>query len=657
MNDKILGHAYERLERNKNKNFSQQPRLSNKANESPNFFSSVLRWVTAAKDEEPEYKADSRTRDTWLSSFWPREPHWAGVVSSVNMIDSNRGWNMIGGRNQVMRFVPVLRDADDGAGWRQWISQQSTGFYTSDMGPITELGRDGDAGPVRALYHVDPTKCMLTGNRKRPLKYDNTKNPWKPEDFFRLVSMKNIREEFNGLGISATTRVLDMAKLMLGIYGHEMEMIGARAPKGLLLLQNVSQEQWDQAMRVRDASLDSDMRRYYNAVAVIAQQGVDSIDAKLVALSQLPQGFDLEVFTNLLMYTYALCIGYDPIEFWPVQAGQLGRGRETDIQHRKGTGKGGLNFMLAMQEALQKELPDTVHFEFEQRDQEGVLLDVKVAQEAANLVTTLYSGKGAQVPGPRGESGGDGEAPRTELRELESLITREEARSLLVKWGVFPDSWTQSEEEAKATDAKEIERLKHEELMENDTVRRAIFQYPTEPIIQYSWSVYGEKTRVLFRRGEDAQKATRFSLVKPIALIPDFSRDEDTEQVQLPDSPILPLPVDSFRVENGLNMYQGETPPLMITVKNKKGEEIDVSSSLEIIYFISKTINDKPFLIKEIGRGVRVDRSNIHIDFDPEDTKNLHGRYFHRIKILDDLGRSFTVFQGEMAVLKGYLDA
>jgi hypothetical protein len=546
-----LRQSLEGVERAIQRVKSKQPRLSSKAPEAPNFFSGVLNWVTAAADQEPEYRPDSRTRDKWLSSFWKRESHWAGVVSSVNMIDANRGWTMIGGRNQVNRFVPVLKNADDGAGWRQWISQQSTGFYTTDMGPITEIGRDGVGGPMRAIYHLDPTKCLLTGNPDKPLRYDNSKNPWSRDDFFRLVSMKNIEENFHGLGFSATSRVLEMTKLMLGIYSHQMEMVGARAPKGLLLLQNISQEQWDQAMRIRKANLDSEMRQYYNAVAVIAQQGVDNIDAKLVALSQLPAGFDLEVFSNLLMYAYALCIGYDPIEFWPVQAGQLGRGRETDIQHRKGTGKGGLNFMLAMQEAIQGQLPETLHFEFEQRDQEGVLLDVQVAQAVANFVATLWSGKGSQVPGSRGAAGGDGEPISMEPQEVERLITTEEARSLLVQFGVIPDSWTQTDEEIKATDVKEMERLKRDKLMENEAVRRAVYQYPEEPIVEYRWNYLGRHTsRVLFRQGQDALKATRFTLVKPTALIPDFSQD-------LPPVPLydfwdndLDAEYDEYRQEN-----------------------------------------------------------------------------------------------------------
>lgn len=530
--------ALEQVERAIKKSNSKQPRFGKKPDEGV-FFNSVLRWVEAASTNEPPYQSDSRMRDTWLSSFWPQEPHLAGVLASVNSIDANRGWHLTGGRNQVQRFARVFRNAEDGEGWRTYISLQSSAYYTSDIGALTEVERDGRGGPMRNIYHVDPTKCHLTGKRNTPLKYNNSKDPWERDDFFRLVSMRNIREDFNGLGLCAVSRVLDMSKIMLAIYNHELEQLGARAPRGLLLLQNIGQNQWIEAMKTRDAQLDSDMRKYYQAVAVIAQEGVESIDAKLVALSQLPENFDLKVFTDLLLYSYALCIGYDPVEFWPVQQGQMGRGRETDIQHRKGTGKGGLNFMLAYQDRMLDELPDSLSFEFEQRDQEGVLLDAEVAQAWANVVSTLYGGGSSTSPGP---GAGDGKAPAPTSEPPDSkpkpnaaqakpqptakpILSWEEARQILVNKGVIPPDWTEMDEDVSATDAKNVEqRRQREALLENDRILQALYQYPNEPIVRYSWSgATGKaKTKVIFANQEDAFSHTRFTMLKPAAL-PDFS--------------------------------------------------------------------------------------------------------------------------------------
>lgn len=528
----------ERVERALEASKSKQPRFK-KAN-SEQVFSSAMRWVHIAQEEEPPYEADSRLRDKWLSSFWKKEPHLAGVISSVNSIDANRGWHLVGGRNQVARFSNILRQAEDGAGWRQYISMQSSAYYTTDIGAITEIGRDTYNGPLRAIYHVDPTRCRLTGDRDYPLRYDLNREPWRVDDFFRLVSMKSILEDYKGLGLCAVSRVLDMAKIMLAVYNHELEQLGSRAPKGLMLLQNIGQGQWEEAMKVREARLDSDMRRYYNAVAVIAQEGVDAIDAKLIALSQLPEGFDIEVFTNLLMYAYALCIGYDPIEFWPVLAGQLGRGRETDIQHRKGTGKGGLNFMLAYQDQIQMHLPESIQFEFEQRDQEGVLLDAQVTQAWANVAATLYTGGSSTAPGPAGDKGGDGEtalAPAANtINESQSILTRDEVRTMLVNAGVIPASWTNNIEDVTATDAKgvDVERYRREELLSQEHVRRSLELFPNEPIIRYSWPE--NKSQVLFLNAQDALRATRFTIVKPEPQqLPVFDdeivEEEDTEWI------------------------------------------------------------------------------------------------------------------------------
>lgn len=535
---------------------SKQPRFgATQSNDA--FFTSFMRWTTLANLEEPPYNPDSRERDKWLTTFWRREPHLAGVLSSVNAIDSNRGWHLTGGRNQVARYINTLRFAEDGAGWRHYISMQSTSYYTSDLGGITEVGRDGIDGPLRALYHVDPTRCVLTGKPDRPLKYDKNKKPWRRDDFFRLTSMRNIDETFHGLGYCAISRLLDLSKIMLAVYYHELEQLGARAPKGLLLMQNISQGQWNEAMQAREASLQGSMRQYYDSVAVIAQEGVDAVDAKLIALSQLPAGFDLEVFTNLLMYGYALCFGYDPIEFWPVLAGQLGRGRETDIQHRKGTGKGGMNFMLAFQDQMQLQLPETVAFDFEQRDQEGVLLDASVAQAWANVATTLY-GNGNRISGPpdrgrkpNGENAEDG----TDIDEesepgsqtgwsnepggvTEGILTRQEVRTLLVNQGIIPSDWTEGEEDVSASDVsgKKL-RTRRDELLENENIRRAVYQFPNEPIVRYHWP--SGRSEILFEEAQEALTRSSYHVLKPTALIPDFLQEEAEPDLSLEDRETL----------------------------------------------------------------------------------------------------------------------
>jgi hypothetical protein len=258
-----------------------------------------------------------------------------------------------------------------------------------------------------------------------PLKYYPPKGGkvqrWSSEDFFRVVSLPSYVEEYNGLGNCAVGRCVQLAQLMIALYRHDEEQLGARAPRGLLLLSGIKQKQWVDAMEARDAQLDGDMSKYFGAIAVLAS-GTATVDGKLLALSELPKGFDQKIWMDMIMYGFSLCFGYDPSEFWPVQYGSLGRGNETQIQHEKATGKGRLDFVLGFQEQLQNYLPESISFLFEQRDDQGDLLHLAVEQAKANVVKTLYTSEQGGVP----------------------LITNPEGRVMLAEYGVIPSSWSPS---------------------------------------------------------------------------------------------------------------------------------------------------------------------------------------------------------------------
>lgn len=465
--------ALERVERALSEAKSRQPRF---APDPDRFFASVYGWVDSGLDAPP-YQADSRTRDRWLSAFWPREPHLAGVVNSVVGIDKNRNWSLTGGRTSVRRYEAVLRSslaAPDLGGWRNFFSAQSLSYYTSDLGAVAEIGRDGEDGPLRTLWHLDPARCRLTGKPEAPLQYDNTRDPWRLGDYFRVPSLPSADETMHGLGFCAVSRCFELAALMVAVYTHQKEKLLARAPKGLLLLQGISESQWVDAMAAREAPLSQREQDYFGGVAVLATEGLDKPEARLVALSELPDGFDAETFTNLLMYGYALAFGYDATEFWPVQFGALGRGRETEIQHRKATGKGGHDFISGYQEHLQDLLPESLFFEFEERDAEGELRDAEISAAWADVANAMYqAGMGT--------------------------LDRDEARSILADRGVIPAEWAETADENAWVDAEGLERAR---LLDNARVRRAIERTPDEPIVRYTWPMGRE--RVLWRSGAEA---------------------------------------------------------------------------------------------------------------------------------------------------------
>jgi hypothetical protein len=181
------------------------------------------------------------------------------------------------------------------------------------------------------------------------------------------------------------------------------------------------------------------------------------------------------------MYGYASCFGFDPSEFWPVQFGSLGRGTETEVQHMKATGKGGTEFALAYGEQLQRVLPDTLHFEFEQRDDAGSAQKAAVKRAKLDWVSMAY------------QSG---------LQAGQPLLSRDEARQLLADEQLIPSEWTLTPDESSSTDTEDADETEEpaaaqaERMLDTVPVRRAIAQFPYEPIVRVTWP--GNKMQVLY---------------------------------------------------------------------------------------------------------------------------------------------------------------
>jgi hypothetical protein len=256
--------------------------------------------------------------------------------------------------------------------------------------------------------------------------------------------------------------------------------------KGLLLVNNITEAQWKKAMDAREEQLTAKQRDIYGGVEVLAGMGeFGSVDAKLIALSSLPDGFNQETMTNLLMNGYALAFGYDPREFWPVSQGSLGTGRETQVQAEKATAKGAGDFRLSFQERFQQELPPTLHFEFDERDDQGELLKAEVRQAQANVIDTMSKA---------GEKLGT------------AYLSSEEVRQLWAQEGLIPEEWTLEEEESKATDEEALRKR----MLELPALRAAAERYSKESIVRYSVKYdpisnkREERETVLWSSGEEA---------------------------------------------------------------------------------------------------------------------------------------------------------
>ncbi len=458
---------------------SKQPRFAVDTRQIHDFFNKIYGFTKEAIFSEPKYQADSRKRDAWLAKVITKEPYLLGILQSVVAIDKNRGWTLIGGRNQVRKFVGILHNfqvSADISGWRNGMSVTAQSYYQADLGSVVEIGRSLPNGPLAALYTVDPTQCMLTGNSEKPLRYMPAKKEnqsWALNDYFRVPSLPSTNEKMFGLGYCAVSRCLDLAKLLVSLYEHEREKLGSKAPKGILTINGVTQQQWLQSLEESNDERAVLEREYYTGVQVLANgdSGPD-IKVELTSLSGLPEEFDRREFLDMIIYGYALAFGYDPREFWPVSSGGLSTATESESQHRRATSKGGLDFALGFQEKIQEELPPTLDFEFERRDVAGDMAEVEFQKAQLDVVKGMF------------ESVNDAG---------ENLISFPEARQLLVSAELIPEEWTPQEEDKAISDTDDAGA---EELLEKQRVKYAMERFPDQEIVVYNDRT--KKTRVIF---------------------------------------------------------------------------------------------------------------------------------------------------------------
>lgn len=465
---KVIDNAGAQIERATSDQaaISRQQRFGVAPASANTMFQSLYGFVKGSIFDEPKYYGDSRKRDAWLAQVVLKEPYLLGILQSVVSIDKNRGFTIAGGKTQVKRFMAILHSfqvAPDLFGWRPGMSASARNFYQSDLGALVEIGRAGEGGPLAALYTVDPTKCRLTGKPEAPLNYTADKGQeWGPSDYFRVTSFPSTMESMNGLGYCAVSRSLELAKLVVSVFEHYREQLGSKAPKGILTINGgLTLQQWLQSLEESNAELKSLQREYYSGVQVlVGGEGESEIKVSLTSLSNLPDQFDYKSFIDLIMYGYALEFGYDPREFWPVSSGTLGTGNETTQQHRKASSKGGLDFALGFQEELQDELPDTIQFEFEQRDVEGDIAEIAFNKAKFEIIDGMY--KSADAGGT-------------------PLITHDQALQLLVEAKLIPEEWTVSEEPIQATDTDDIG-----DMLQKQRVQNALKKYPKDDIVIYS---------------------------------------------------------------------------------------------------------------------------------------------------------------------------
>ena len=479
--------------------------------EADGLFTSLARWVDDANLVEPPYVHDTRRRDQWLDTFWKREPFMAGVISQVVSLKKNQGYSITGGRNQVLKYSLMFKNANGGKGWRNYAGKQARAYYTGDLGAPSEIARQGKYPdvdqnklallmaaypyneraraellrmnqeiadmPFGGLYHIDHTHVHLTGNPYAPLEMNfdgGGASRWLATEFFLCNSLPDARSDMQDVGFCALSRVLALAQIMVAIIRHDKEQLSAAAPAGFLALSGLSKQQWEKAMLERKRDRENQGLLYMRDLMVLASKD-STVEAKIISLSNLPDNFKLADWMEVYAQIVAGGFGFDLREFWTVKGGTLGVNGEAIVQADKTTGKGEADFTTEHAEQIQRLLPDTVEFAYDNRNDSGDLARFEAQRAYVDMLLTIYKEtKDAELP----------------------ILTTEQMQRMFVLAGIIdPDVIApDGEDQGVATDTEK------QRVRDSDAIRRAAMLYPRQPIIRaYS----DDRIKVLWESGSE----------------------------------------------------------------------------------------------------------------------------------------------------------
>lgn len=393
-------------------------------------------WLTLSStiDECPAYW--SRWRDAWLREFVyrPGNDLLAGAISTVAAKVATTGWYFEGPERTANFYRRVLLEQMGfGAGWTFDIMQGVWDYLTQDAGWSEERIRLGDAdraGAAIGFAHLDAARVYPTLDPEWPIRYNDVEGDPTDANTFpllhnsqvvRIVDSPTPNRLRRGVGFCAVSRALTTAHILMDIATYERERLSDLPPAGLLLINNLTRDQWLDLTKGYDVKQKQQGNRVWRDVMVAF--GLDPalpLKAELMSFRQVPEHFDKRETTEIAVYSFALAFRVDPRDLWPVSSGTLGTATEAEVMHLKAKAKGPGLILTSIERALNDgfSLPPSLTFTFDFQDTDEDEQAARIAESKAKFI-------GALATPPMGQA--------------EGIITREEARAWLVRQSLFDE--------------------------------------------------------------------------------------------------------------------------------------------------------------------------------------------------------------------------
>lgn len=360
--------------------------------------SSFLAVLNTYAQDVPPWSIFPMYRDRWLRTYFKREPIWAGAVYSMVSRVQSLNYVMNGPEPSKEYLKDIFTSADFGGGAKRLFGKSVQDALTQDNGIFWELVGSGNPerellGPVQQINYLDPAQCWRTFDKEFPVIYVNPITGTQHKLHWTRVHMDSNMPQPNelarGIGLSATSRLLQQLQLAVAMLQYRYEKVTGKQRRAILHGTGVNSKTLRNALTRIDALEDDDEIASYENLPIITT--VKGVELNLLALAGLPDNFDIMDETTLYVYICALVLGTDAREIWPSTSVGATKADAT-VQNMKARGKGIADLITMIENGIarvQRTIDPELTGEFDDIDDEADYQTKLVQNQRVITLNTL----------------------------------------------------------------------------------------------------------------------------------------------------------------------------------------------------------------------------------------------------------------------------
>jgi hypothetical protein len=321
----------------------------------------------------------------------------SGVAVTTKRVISTP-WELTGPSALTELYQDILWNACFGAGWETLIGKMVKDFTRYDNGTFIELVGRGEpdrplVGNPTNINVLDSLRCYATGDPIYPVIYMDINGTLHVLHFTRvkrMVDMPDSYETSYEVGECALTRCIAPVQRDILMNRYVELSLDDNPPPGLMLFQNITEKQLEQAFDKLDRNRHTDFgSKWGNVVRLYGLQADTMPQVTSVPYNTVPDKFDYVAYKELNVKEMALGLGVDIQDLWELTGNNLGTATQSEVLERKSKGQLLGTLYKSIERLINQMIPEELSFEFQYRDPEE---DQQVADKAntwAGIVLTL----------------------------------------------------------------------------------------------------------------------------------------------------------------------------------------------------------------------------------------------------------------------------